>query len=817
MVADFYAMLGADPGADRASLEAALARCQPAWSSGTRNPKTKHTYQSYLDRIPEIKRTILGGPHARAAYDAELAATRRAERDAKLDELQRLVKLRAAKGGLTVGDRTLLREKAGNLGLSPDDLDRLIEPIPPRPDSPAEVDAFEPAPDVLDAVTRKQIRVALEHLRKRDLYDALGLRPDAPTAEVAAKADAERRRWMQKTQVTAEKTAWLEVVSHAQSHLGSAESRARYDRTLGADAEARFAESIDWAIKGLARLDYSTRAALISEAGREGIRPDRAEVLISRGCRRFNVAGEGAAPLILGASIEPPRYLRCRSCSGVTDFAEVSTPPARPECRHCRNSLQWTCPGCKRVRWVDESQCVCGFPIEHVEPLQRHFEAAQQAHRDRDYPSAREHLERVRQYAPTHPGAKKGLDTIRRHLQEAEAAKLACELARSQRRLIEAQTAAQAWARLVPPDSPEVAAVADDLARRIQTARSLASQGRAAERDDPKAAKVESLDPMGGSERFLMTTTERVTDASGTATFSRIALVSAASGSATPISLSRAERGGPLVEALVSSDRPVGFLERIDERTKRIRAFGLDGRLGPELNVERASGLGFDRQGKGRQLSRRPDPATGKTRLMARGFDFATGKLGEWQPFKALPEPEEGRLSIQDTSFFVAKGVKAPSLLLALKGGKTEESGVLSTDGKTGLLSPKGDAVAFLDGGMAIVRTLARIDRKAYDDALRAQEIADAVQKAKQIGVGLLIYAADYDDNLPANDGDVNAKLAPYLKNNALLAGFVYTFRGGSMADIRSPADTEMGYVEGPGGRVVIYTDGHTKWVPSLP
>src|SRR5271163_3240809 len=157
MVADYYAMLGADPGADRPSLEAALARCQPTWSSGTRNPKTKHTYQSYLDQIPEIRRALLGDPNVRAAYDAELAAAKRAERDQRLDELQRRVRLRAAKGGLTVADRTLLREQADRLGLDPTDLDRLIELIPPKPEAPAEVEAVDPPPDVLDAVTRKQI------------------------------------------------------------------------------------------------------------------------------------------------------------------------------------------------------------------------------------------------------------------------------------------------------------------------------------------------------------------------------------------------------------------------------------------------------------------------------------------------------------------------------------------------------------------------------------------------------------------------------------------------------------------------------------
>src|SRR5437764_14756028 len=105
MVPDYYAMLGVDPKADRAALEAALARCQPLWSSGTRNPKNKHTFQSYLDQIPALRQALLGEPGARAAYDAELAAARRAERDRRLDQLQRLVRLRAAKAGLTASDR----------------------------------------------------------------------------------------------------------------------------------------------------------------------------------------------------------------------------------------------------------------------------------------------------------------------------------------------------------------------------------------------------------------------------------------------------------------------------------------------------------------------------------------------------------------------------------------------------------------------------------------------------------------------------------------------------------------------------------------
>src|SRR3954454_19414182 len=191
MVTDYYAMLGVDPTANSATVEEALARNQPIWSSGTRNPKNKHTFQSYLDQIPAIRRTLLGDPTVRAAYDAELAALQRIERDEKLDRLQHLIGLRAAKGGLTVADRALLRDEAVKLGLTPDDLDRLAEPIPPRPETPAEEDVPDPPVDVLDPTTRRQVRVALEHLRRRDLYEALGLPHDAPITEIGARADAE--------------------------------------------------------------------------------------------------------------------------------------------------------------------------------------------------------------------------------------------------------------------------------------------------------------------------------------------------------------------------------------------------------------------------------------------------------------------------------------------------------------------------------------------------------------------------------------------------------------------------------------------------
>ena len=72
----------------------------------------------------------MGTPESRAAYDAELAAAQAAEREARLDELQRRVRLRAAKGGLTAADQSLLRDEAAKLGLGDEVLQRLTRLIP---------------------------------------------------------------------------------------------------------------------------------------------------------------------------------------------------------------------------------------------------------------------------------------------------------------------------------------------------------------------------------------------------------------------------------------------------------------------------------------------------------------------------------------------------------------------------------------------------------------------------------------------------------------------------------------------------------------
>ena len=276
---------------------------QPAWSMGTRNPKTRHANQLYLDEIPALRKALLSDPASRAAYDAELAVAQIAERERKLDELQRRVRLRAAKGGLSrVGSQTS-RRRGGQARLergrpAPG------HPADPEPRRDRRARTATPSWMTTHPPTCSTRRLAGRSAWRSsiwaavDLYDALGVTRDAPASYIAARADAERQRWMKKAQVTAEKTAWLEIITHAQSHLGSPKARARYDRTLALEAEESFEGLAEFALKGLSRLDPGTHAALIDEAAALGISSERADRLIGRICRRLGVTRESvAAPL----------------------------------------------------------------------------------------------------------------------------------------------------------------------------------------------------------------------------------------------------------------------------------------------------------------------------------------------------------------------------------------------------------------------------------------------------------------------------------------------------------------------------------------
>ncbi|AIE87280.1 hypothetical protein OP10G_3912 [Fimbriimonas ginsengisoli Gsoil 348] len=147
--------------------------------------------------------------------------------------------------------------------------------------------------------------------------------------------------------------------------------------------------------------------------------------------------------------------------------------------------------------------------------------------------------------------------------------------------------------------------------------------------------------------------------------------------------------------------------------------------------------------------------------------------------------------------------------------GKGEHMAFASSDGVQGLVSPAGDAVAYIHHGVALVRPLIHVSKDAYLQALAAAKRVELLSNAKQAGLALIMFGADNDDKLPGVGDNFLDKINPYVKNPSLLNGFVFSLAGADLSKVDNPASTELGYIPGPGGRAVVYADGHAKWIPN--
>ena len=180
--------------------------------------------------------------------------------------------------------------------------------------------------------------------------------------------------------------------------------------------------------------------------------------------------------------------------------------------------------------------------------------------------------------------------------------------------------------------------------------------------------------------------------------------------------------------------------------------------------------------------------------------------------------PDTKALFIEDLSARLADkklGVRAPSVVIGDAAAKEKEYSVVTTDGSHGELSPTTNGVSYRSQGSLMVRPLVKISLEAYKKAREAAIKRRIINQAKQVALAMLMYSNDYDDNYLSNAGNWQSQLEPYLKDSTLTDGFTYTFTGGNSASIAEPANTQLGYIDGPGGRAVAYSDGHVRWIPN--
>jgi hypothetical protein len=136
---------------------------------------------------------------------------------------------------------------------------------------------------------------------------------------------------------------------------------------------------------------------------------------------------------------------------------------------------------------------------------------------------------------------------------------------------------------------------------------------------------------------------------------------------------------------------------------------------------------------------------------------------------------------------------------------------LICSDADLGLISPDGSTISYRSHGSSWVADVKLVPIDEFKAMIAKVMRSIAISNARQLGLAAIMWAEDHDETLPG-PGDINAQLLPYLQTNALFDQFTYTYPGGPLAAITSPAETVLGTVDGPGGQAVIYSDGHVKW-----
>lgn len=139
----------------------------------------------------------------------------------------------------------------------------------------------------------------------------------------------------------------------------------------------------------------------------------------------------------------------------------------------------------------------------------------------------------------------------------------------------------------------------------------------------------------------------------------------------------------------------------------------------------------------------------------------------------------------------------------------------LSKDADYARMHSSNSRVLFRAMGAAFCAEITKIDLAKAMELLQAHAKAKALLNGKLAATAAHIYAADYDDRLPISGGQATEAVLPYIKDRKILDMIVWTnLTGQDLTKIERPAEYQLGYVPGPGGRAVIFADGHVQWIP---
>ena len=195
---------------------------------------------------------------------------------------------------------------------------------------------------------------------------------------------------------------------------------------------------------------------------------------------------------------------------------------------------------------------------------------------------------------------------------------------------------------------------------------------------------------------------------------------------------------------------------------------------------------------------RNPPPPPPKGPVILQSTTLAIPALPENGTQKLLPAATVHPLFLSPA--------EAPKSSAARAAATVGRSVLIAPDAQKSYLLRDQSAVLYQWNGALFAVPLTQINAEKY--VLTKKEAA--LHNAKAMGTAILMYTQDYNDVFPLANSANTVK--PYMKDANAADGFVFQTPGTLLGLIRSPETTVMGFIAAPGGRAVVFVDGHVVW-----
>ncbi|HEU4710271.1 MAG TPA: zinc ribbon domain-containing protein [Pyrinomonadaceae bacterium] len=346
-------------------IEQAVQKVTAYWVKQKNNIKYKRLVEVLLQAAgPQgsLDLRTLKDPVARAEQRNVVEQNRKQQQQARLEKLKVSISGFAAKGYITPTEKRDLIARYVQEGFTESEIVSLIR-VPEREDRK------KLPTDQVGAVVSNQIRTNLATLKKRDLYEFLGLELNAAPKEIQRRHAELLNEWDRRLNGF-DKSAAKVLLGIIQTHFFSGLEKYEQSRVAAILDRLRPEIRMMAADKRIAREEFNHLLELAAKMGLE--KSVATEYILS-------LTEEAGASLEWSAGEET---IACAACS-------TMCPKSADKCKTCGSDLRTDCPKCKTRVITSQRACTqCGFVVANLPKVKLLVRQAQLALDDRDIGSA---------------------------------------------------------------------------------------------------------------------------------------------------------------------------------------------------------------------------------------------------------------------------------------------------------------------------------------------------------------------------------------------------------------------------------------------